>query len=142
MDIWFDRQGNPLDSATANTLLADNDYKRIGLTRIRSATDPDTDYLVSTVWLGVNYNFMGNPPILFETMAFGGGEEQDQTQWRWSTEAQAHAGHQEIVLLIAATVPDAVVQPLEDWPNRQPPTRTSFLDARYTRRYRNRQGRR
>lgn len=165
MNIWFDRQGNPLDSATANTLLLDEDYKRIGLTCIRSTTDPGADYLVSTVWLGVNTNFLGGPPILFETMVFRAGEY-PHGPWRWGTEEQAAAGHEEIVLSVAATVTDAVVQPRKNWPHqptaprrtgrtyrrivrtpapprhRPAPAAPSALTTAYTRRYHNRQGRR
>jgi len=116
MDIWFDRQANPIDAATANERLMDRDYSRVGLTRVTSASNPNVSYMVSTVWLATNYNFLGGPPILFETMVFGGGEGQDQSQWRWGTEVQAEAGHAEIVATVAATVDDALVEDLADWP--------------------------
>lgn len=51
-----------------------------------------TDALhVSTVFLGHNYAYGDGPPILFETMVFGG--EMDQEQERYSTWAEAEAGH-------------------------------------------------
>lgn len=47
---------------------------------------------VSTVFLGLDHRFCGDgPPILFETMIFGGPN--DQAQWRYSTWAEAEAGH-------------------------------------------------
>ncbi|MFD7016111.1 hypothetical protein [Streptomyces sp. NPDC059928] len=105
--MFFDRQGNPLDSAAANRLLGDTDYKRVARTEITSSSDPAVSFDVSTVWLGVNHNFNDDgPPIIFETMVFGGDEDQDQIMWRWSTEAEARAGHAEVVTSIAATVPD------------------------------------
>lgn len=65
--------------------------------------------LVSTVFIGIDHNFVSNgPPVLFETMVFG--EEhagklfgrdctmrEDLEQRRYSTWAEAEAGHQRIV---------------------------------------------
>jgi hypothetical protein len=90
--------------------LGDRAYCRIAKTSITSRTDPNVEFTVSTVWLGVNYNFTGDgPPVIFETMVFGGAEEQDQSCWRWPTEAAAEAGHREVVATVAATVPDEQV---------------------------------
>ena len=50
---------------------------------------------VSTVFLGVDYDFTGKKPLLFETMVFGGpydGEEQ-----RYSTWEEAEEGHKKVV---------------------------------------------
>lgn len=117
MQIWFDRQGQPIDAARANDLLGDTDYVRVALTDVTSATDAAISYRISTVWLGANYAFLDGPPILFETMVFGGSEDQDQSMWRWGTEEQAKAGHAEIVTTVAATVPDAVIADLPGWPH-------------------------
>jgi len=47
---------------------------------------------VSTVFLGLDHRFGGDgPPILFETMIFGGRHDQDQD--RYSTWEEAEAGH-------------------------------------------------
>lgn len=47
---------------------------------------------VSTVFLGLDRRFVGGgPPLLFETMVFGG--ERDGAQWRYSTWDEAVAGH-------------------------------------------------
>jgi hypothetical protein len=62
--LWYDRQGQPIDTAKANTLLGDPAYKRVGLTDIASASNPDTNYRVSTVWLGVDHSFGDGPPIM------------------------------------------------------------------------------
>jgi hypothetical protein len=51
---------------------------------------------VSTVFLGLDHNFMeGGPPLLFETMIFEGPHDQYQT--RCSTWAQAVIMHQRAV---------------------------------------------
>lgn len=53
---------------------------------------------VSTVFLYMDHNWSVEEdavPILFETMIFGG--EYDQEMWRYSTYAEAKAGHDRIV---------------------------------------------
>lgn len=52
---------------------------------------------VSTVFLGLDHSFGGGPPLLFETMIFGGGH--DDYCERFETWEQAEAGHQEAVKL-------------------------------------------
>jgi hypothetical protein len=53
--------------------------------------------LVSTVFLGLDHRFRGDgPPLLFETMVFGGGEC-DGDMWRCSTWLEAEAQHAEVV---------------------------------------------
>ncbi len=54
------------------------------------------DYRVSTVFLGIDHRFGGEgPPLVFETMVFGGVNDQDQR--RYATWDEAVAGHEEIV---------------------------------------------
>lgn len=51
---------------------------------------------VSTVFLGLDHNFSrSGPPLVFETMVFGG--PMDQEQQRYSTWEEAEAGHDEMV---------------------------------------------
>lgn len=50
------------------------------------------DVKVSTVFLGMDHSFFDGPPILFETMIFGGPE--DGYQERYSTWDEAVKGHQ------------------------------------------------
>lgn len=114
--IWFNRDGQPIDAATANDLLGNRAYQRVALTRITSGSDQGTDFIVSTVWLGINYNFGDGEPVIFETMVFGGNERQDETCYRWTTEQAARDGHAEVVATIAATVADERVMDLPDWP--------------------------
>lgn len=53
------------------------------------------DIRVSTVFLGLNHNWGEGPPLLWETMIFGG--EHDQYQDRYSTYDDAVAGHAKAV---------------------------------------------
>ena len=56
------------------------------------AWDEIPDAQVSTVFLGLDHNFYNNgPPILFETMIFGG--PLDGEQWRYATWKEAERGH-------------------------------------------------
>ena len=71
----------------------------------RVAQDTLGDVWVSTVFLTVDHAFLGGPPILFETMIFGGPH--DQLCWRYATWEGAEAGHRRVVAhLRAGTDPD------------------------------------
>lgn len=50
---------------------------------------------VSTVFLGIDHQFGGGDPLLFETMIFGG--ERDSFQYRYSTWDEALKAHETIV---------------------------------------------
>lgn len=59
--------------------------------------------VISTVFLGLNHRFSGDgPPILFETLVFGG--EFDQSMERYCTWAEAETGHQEMVNKIVGSI--------------------------------------
>jgi len=51
---------------------------------------------VSTVSLGMDHNWGGGPPLIYETMAFHTSDQHDP-QERYSTEAEALAGHRKMV---------------------------------------------
>jgi len=105
--LWYDRQGRPITSTEANALLSDR-YKRVADTTISSASDPEIGYRVSTVWLGLDHQWNGGDPLIFETMVFGDNWN-DVDQVRYTTEAEAAAGHADMVTLVAATVPDEII---------------------------------
>lgn len=72
--------------------ITDIAYKHVGVTAIDDETE------VSTVWMGLDHNFFGEgPPLIFETMIFGG--PLDGQRWRWPTEEAALAGHDQVVEL-------------------------------------------
>jgi len=65
--------------------------------RVRS--DEIGDVRVSTVFLGLDHNYEEDrPPLLYETMIFGG--EHDDYQERYSTRIEAEAGHIRAVALV------------------------------------------
>ena len=53
------------------------------------------DVRISTVFLGLDHAFGSGPPLLFETMVFGGSLDQEQD--RYSTWAEAEVGHKDMV---------------------------------------------
>jgi len=57
--------------------------------------DSDEMIVVSTVFLGIDHNFFGGHPILYETMVFSG--PLDEAQYRWDSRDNAEAGHEIIV---------------------------------------------
>lgn len=64
-------------------------------TRRVSATDLPGGVRISTVFLGLDHGWGDGPPVLYETMIFGG--PMDQEQDRYCTRAQAAIGHEEWV---------------------------------------------
>jgi len=54
-------------------------------------TEISKEVNVSTVFLGLDHNYGGGTPILFETMILGG--EHDEYQERYATYEEAEAGH-------------------------------------------------
>jgi hypothetical protein len=86
---FYDRDGQPIDLSRWGELCNVDGYRRIAETFIGP-------YRVSTVWLGLDHNFWpGGTPLIFETMVFGG--DRDCELWRYSTEAEAAAGHEIVV---------------------------------------------
>lgn len=58
---------------------------------------------VSTIFLGIDYNFGDGPPILWETMVFGGPLDQTQDRCAGSRE-QAEAMHAAMLERVLLTV--------------------------------------
>lgn len=67
--------------------------------KIVAKTELD-DCQISTVFLGIDHSFGDGPPILFETMIFGG--EHDQWCERYETWDQAAEHHRRIVEALKA----------------------------------------
>lgn len=88
---YYDKAGTPITADEFARLKWNNDgdvsdYARIGLDKITDTVE------VLTVWLGLNHSFIRDyPPMIFETLIFGGLHDGDIQ--RYSTEAAALAGH-------------------------------------------------
>jgi hypothetical protein len=90
LEHLYDRAGNPISFERWRLLFEDKRYQQV-------AADHVGEVLVSTVWLGLDHGWLDTPPIIFETMVFGAEQTGDDEQHRYSTEAEALAGHQRIV---------------------------------------------
>jgi hypothetical protein len=109
LGIYYDRKGQQIDIHEWGRLrhgsdeTACDEYVRIGLD-VWPPLDPDAAagplVSVSTVWLGINHRWGPGPPLIFETMIFGG--EHDQGCMRYATEEQAEAGHARVMEDLAA----------------------------------------
>ena len=96
MADYYDRQGNPLTLMQWAKLVANFDYKVVAQTEVGFDR-------VSTIWLGLNHNWWGGPPLIFETMIFWfcpDQHEDDQECWRYPTEEAALAGHDQAVAYV------------------------------------------
>ena len=88
-EFYFDRDARPITSERWMELKRDASYWRVGL------TDLGRRGRVSTVWLGLNHAFDDGPPLIFETLVFGGPLA--VTMERYTTLEQARAGHEVMV---------------------------------------------
>jgi hypothetical protein len=103
---WYDRDGEPLPIMVASDLLADEEYKIVKQDVFVYDNEP---VQVSTVWLGLDHNFWPGGPIkIFETMIFGGKLHMEQ--WRYSSEEEALAGHEDAVKLLHNAYADPTKQ--------------------------------
>ena len=75
---------------------SNDDSRRVEFTQING------DIGVSTVFLGLDHQWGNGPPLLFETMVFGG--ELDGEQERYSTWEEAIEGHENMCILVQYTI--------------------------------------
>lgn len=129
---WYDRDGKPISPEWASHLLSKPEYKHVARTDITSASDPAIKYRVSTVWLGLDHGYGSDQPLIFETMVFPGEPDPERYRgtfdpdpaWldmlcrRYTNELDAQLGHEETVILVAATVPDELIT---NEPSLKPP---------------------
>lgn len=86
MSEYYDRKGQPIGMMEWSASLKQN-------RTVEFYESPQGN--VSTVWLGLNHQWGDGPPLIFETMVFGGAL--DQECYRYSTEEEAKAGHAAMV---------------------------------------------
>lgn len=88
---YYDRQGNPISDDEWSATFRDPELKRVAETTVGGIW-------ISTVWLGLDHGWGSGPPLIFETMAFALGVSWSELAGnRYATEAEALAGHEEIV---------------------------------------------
>lgn len=84
-------------------------------------TEVGEEVIISTVFLGLDYSFGGGPPLLYETMVFGGVH--DGFQERYASRAEAIAGHAFLLARVREQADGGFVAPLrpiEAGPRRTP----------------------
>lgn len=90
----LDENGNPVEATSLEEwarFFDNRDARRLAYTKVSD------DVNVSTVFLGIDHAFGGGPPVLWETMIFGGPH--DEYQDRYTTREDALRGHEEAVAL-------------------------------------------
>lgn len=96
MQLWFNTDLQPIDAMEADALLRDDLARRVTHTAL---TTSKGRVEVSTIFLVLNHAFMaGVPPLLWETMVFGGPD--DMAQRRYSSREAALVGHAETVTYV------------------------------------------
>jgi hypothetical protein len=86
---YYDKNGIPMSLMDWAHKFEDVEYKRV-------ARYQNLFVLVSTVWLGLDHNFTGGTPLIFESMAFSRFGASIDCQ-RYSTLDEALKGHKAMV---------------------------------------------
>lgn len=97
----YDRDGNPLPADWYDTTKHGHKYK--WGTERRIARTVVGDITVSTVWLGLDHDYLTGVPVIFETMTFGDPYENELR--RYSTEEDAIRGHLKVLDRLRAGKP-------------------------------------
>ena len=87
---YYGMDGKPVSREEMLVLFGNVDKRTVEKTTL------DNGYHVSTVLLCLDHNYLpGGKPLIFETMVFGGGE--DNCVERYSTLEEARSGHLAVV---------------------------------------------
>lgn len=108
----LDVDGNPVP---CEDVVAWGEWMEDAERRVINSVHPKTGVRVSTVFLGIDHGWDDRkPPLLWETMVFGGPS--NGTMNRYSTLAEAQDGHRQMVALVFGypALPDRVTDQLED----------------------------
>lgn len=78
-----------------------------------ASTDITPEIHVSTVFVGLDHRYFGEgPPLLFETMVFGG--PMDQQQWRYASWDDAETGHATAVRMVRNAMQETAEPTIRD----------------------------
>lgn len=92
MSNYYDKEGKPIDLMEWGSLLNNFDYQVIKQEEL-----PNGKW-VSTVWLGLDHNFYGGKPLIFETIVFSSKSSYDEVDVkRYSSLKEAEDGHKCLV---------------------------------------------
>lgn len=103
MSLFFGPDGEPLELYEWSELFERRHENLAPESWWHKHTELGADLRVSTVWLGIDHNFLGiGPPLVWETMVFGG--DRDEECRRYATRAEAFDDHERIVRELRAEV--------------------------------------
>lgn len=125
--MYYDKWGAPLagdfieQCFRFSELFADRHYSQIMDTYIYPRGHLEKEFRVSTIWLGIDYNFGSGIPVCFETMVFGEFVEEEifgnpvkfhgaLGQWRWRTVEEARGAHMMVVEQIQHAMHDPITR--------------------------------
>jgi hypothetical protein len=94
---YYDKTRQRISLMQWAELFENQEYSQVAETHIGP-------YRVSTIWMGLDHGWRQGRPLIFETMVFGPEGGHDIDCRRYSTEADALAGHDETVTLVRATI--------------------------------------
>lgn len=99
--LWYilNKEGDPVpcdDLDFVDAFLADKMQRRV-------AFDDFGEVQVSTVFLALDHQWGSGPPLLWETLVFGG--EHDGEMDRYTSKADALAGHKKMCELVKNSIP-------------------------------------
>ena len=101
MDVSSPEAVSPFYDWDGSPLTTEQWAEKFELGKNHVANDLVGESRISTVWLGLDHSFFDGPPLIFETMVFGG--KHDMFQKRYCTEEQAKEGHARVVAMCRET---------------------------------------
>lgn len=104
--MYFDPDGQPFDgdeNAQTNRWMALKKDITNPEVYLKAALAWEQNYaIVCTSYMGINHNYLGGPPLVWETMISANGDWTEY-QWRYCTRNAAKIAHQTIIdALVAA----------------------------------------
>jgi hypothetical protein len=115
-EVYYDRTGDPIGLDQWHEHYLDPDYRRVALTAVLDPSDLGAVSYVCTMWLGIDQNFLlgrvnngATAPLIYETLVNTGDHGgADDVVERYSSEADALAGHKRHVAERSADIPDVI----------------------------------
>lgn len=105
--MYYGPDGKPISQEEAVKYWADPELRRVAHSTI---TTENGEIEISTVFLIIDHSFGHGPPVLWETMIFGGPLDEDQG--RYTSAEDALVGHHRWVTLILTALDQAGVKVL------------------------------
>lgn len=110
---YYDKSGKPMELMEWSKKVEDAEYRIVGYCNIGP-------YRISTCWMGLDYNFFGGPPLIFETMIFEGNKCSFDYQERYTTLEQAIKGHQTAMDFVRCQMEERAKDSQSEDPDQSP----------------------